>query len=604
METRRIYLLIWLCWFSVEDISNGNEHKGVDIGSTCKHDSECRAGNGGEYSKCNGRLSICICTVDILGDDRCQPRVRTGGRMCKHKPLYTEKDKKNVCATECSAKGTWELPDDMDWYGYLSEQFSSVYVRDKKTSACYDPERAIHSVPDGFVIKNSSIPNAGLGVFTEMYIQRETVFGPYKGIFDYNGGTGYSWTIYKDEVRQEQMFVDASHEYLSNWLRYINAPVSAETENIVPFQHKGHMYYMALKAIPPGTELLVSYGKKYAKRLGIKYFKSPKYAHAKSGYAGGLCTNVGKSCRYDKNTICVRGWCFCIRGSHRRAGFCILDETLGGICAGSDGETCKHDKYAECKRGVCVCKNSSTPARGVCIPDEFAGGRCTGPNGQDCMLDSNAECVHGLCHCKYGTSLIEQACKSSNIRLFADDTSLYIVVDNPVTAAETLNSDLMKIDEWANEWLVDFNPKKQNHFLFLVKTTKTESSSLFANSFLPSTVSDWNQLPLDHRDSPTLGIFTRRLYSDVTKVPSHYYVGERVDIGSTCKHDSECTAGNGGEYSKCNRRLSLCICTVNILGDDRCQPRVRSGGRVCKRKPLYTEEEQKNVCAMECSAKG
>ena len=30
----------------------------------------------------------------------------------------------------------------------------------------------------------------------------------------------------------------------------------------------------------------------------------------------------------------------------------------------------------------------------------------------------------------------------SNIRLFADDTSLFLVVENPDTAAETLNSDL------------------------------------------------------------------------------------------------------------------------------------------------------------------
>ena len=32
----------------------------------------------------------------------------------------------------------------------------------------------------------------------------------------------------------------------------------------------------------------------------------------------------------------------------------------------------------------------------------------------------------------------------SSIRLFADDTSLYIIVDNPLQAAEQLNSDLQK----------------------------------------------------------------------------------------------------------------------------------------------------------------
>ena len=37
----------------------------------------------------------------------------------------------------------------------------------------------------------------------------------------------------------------------------------------------------------------------------------------------------------------------------------------------------------------------------------------------------------------------------SNIRLFADDTSLYIIVDNPITAANCLNIDLERISKWA-----------------------------------------------------------------------------------------------------------------------------------------------------------
>ena len=48
----------------------------------------------------------------------------------------------------------------------------------------------------------------------------------------------------------------------------------------------------------------------------------------------------------------------------------------------------------------------------------------------------------------------------SNIRLFADDTSLYIIVEDPVVAANCLNSDLNKITQWAATWLVSFNPTK------------------------------------------------------------------------------------------------------------------------------------------------
>ena len=60
----------------------------------------------------------------------------------------------------------------------------------------------------------------------------------------------------------------------------------------------------------------------------------------------------------------------------------------------------------------------------------------------------------------------------STIRLFADDTSLYIIVDNPVEAANQLNSDLSKIHLWATKWLVKFNPAKSESVIFSRKQNK------------------------------------------------------------------------------------------------------------------------------------
>ena len=40
----------------------------------------------------------------------------------------------------------------------------------------------------------------------------------------------------------------------------------------------------------------------------------------------------------------------------------------------------------------------------------------------------------------------------SSERLFSDDTSLYIIVDNPLVAVETLNADLENISLWAATW--------------------------------------------------------------------------------------------------------------------------------------------------------
>ena len=67
----------------------------------------------------------------------------------------------------------------------------------------------------------------------------------------------------------------------------------------------------------------------------------------------------------------------------------------------------------------------------------------------------------------------------SNIRLFADDTSLFLVVENPDTAAETLNSDLEKITRWANTWLVKFNPAKTESLLISRKVIKPVHTPLY-----------------------------------------------------------------------------------------------------------------------------
>ena len=48
----------------------------------------------------------------------------------------------------------------------------------------------------------------------------------------------------------------------------------------------------------------------------------------------------------------------------------------------------------------------------------------------------------------------------SAIRLFADATSLYIVVDSPYIAAGVIDTDLSTVSQWAEDWLVKFNADK------------------------------------------------------------------------------------------------------------------------------------------------
>ena len=48
----------------------------------------------------------------------------------------------------------------------------------------------------------------------------------------------------------------------------------------------------------------------------------------------------------------------------------------------------------------------------------------------------------------------------SNIRLFADYTSLYIIVDFPDSASQIFNFDLERLYECAVQWQERFNPNK------------------------------------------------------------------------------------------------------------------------------------------------
>ena len=70
---------------------------------------------------------------------------------------------------------------------------------------------------------------------------------------------------------------------------------------------------------------------------------------------------------------------------------------------------------------------------------------------------------------------------NSSIRLFADDTSLYIIVDNPVEAANQLNSNLSKFHQWATKWLVKFNPAKSETVIFSRKQNKPYHPPLLLN---------------------------------------------------------------------------------------------------------------------------
>ena len=87
---------------------------------------------------------------------------------------------------------------------------------------------------------------------------------------------------------------------------------------------------------------------------------------------------------------------------------------------------------------------------------------------------------------------------SSTNKLFADDTSIFSVVNDIDVSEHVLNSDLRKISMWTYQWKMSFNPdvSKQAQKVIFSKITQ----KLFHPTFL------FNNIPLQH-SAVHLGVY-------------------------------------------------------------------------------------------------
>ena len=89
----------------------------------------------------------------------------------------------------------------------------------------------------------------------------------------------------------------------------------------------------------------------------------------------------------------------------------------------------------------------------------------------------------------------------SIVKLFADDTSLFHVVKDPNTSAETLNHDLTRISEWASD------PSKQaQKMLFSNKVMKTNHQNIIFNGNMVQKSANQKHLGLILDDKLTFNI--------------------------------------------------------------------------------------------------
>ena len=76
---------------------------------------------------------------------------------------------------------------------------------------------------------------------------------------------------------------------------------------------------------------------------------------------------------------------------------------------------------------------------------------------------------------------------TSNPKLFVDDTSLVSVIHNINSAANDVNSDLMKVSNWAFQWKMRFNPdpnKQAQEVTFSRKINKIDHPPLYFNFYI------------------------------------------------------------------------------------------------------------------------
>lgn len=92
---------------------------------------------------------------------------------------------------------------------------------------------------------------------------------------------------------------------------------------------------------------------------------------------------------------------------------------------------------------------------------------------------------------------------SANVRLFADDTSLFVIVEDPISAANILNNDLLKISSWAGKWLVKFNPVKTVWFVITRRRNKRQHPPLYMNNVEIKEVHTHKHLGLTFSDDST-----------------------------------------------------------------------------------------------------
>ncbi|XP_011247965.1 histone-lysine N-methyltransferase MECOM isoform X13 [Mus musculus] len=112
-------------------------------------------------------------------------------------------------------------------------------------------------IPDEFELRESTMPGAGLGIWTKRKIEIGEKFGPYMGEQRSDlKDSSYGWEIL-DEFCNVKFCIDASQPDVGSWLKYIRFAGCYDQHNLVACQINDQIFYRVVADIAPGEELLL-----------------------------------------------------------------------------------------------------------------------------------------------------------------------------------------------------------------------------------------------------------------------------------------------------------------------------------------------------------
>ena len=85
-------------------------------------------------------------------------------------------------------------------------------------------------------------------------------------------------------------------------------------------------------------------------------------------------------------------------------------------------------------------------------------------------------------------------------------------------------------------------------------------TQLFYKSFLPSGIREWNELPIEVRNSTSLASFKYQLNTDIQRVPKYYNTGNRFLQIQHTRLRTGCSSLNQHLFSKNIVENPLCVC--------------------------------------------